>query len=544
MRHRWLWVLLAAVMCVGPAVAQEEEEEPDPAEVAIGERLFLETRFAQYFAARAGGDVNAVLPAGDPVVSTTATVNGSIPGPSAGQSINCRACHLVDDVKETAGGGNRSYADFARQSPIPLREDGRTTTPRNSPSLVNASLSRGGPLFLHFDGEFSDAPALVRGTLTGRNYGWLPSESETAARQVALVVRGDDGTGTLAQAFGGSYRRVLAATDPVIPAELRLPRRFRVDVDEASDDEIVTAVSRLIAAYVESLVFAHEDEVFDASPYDRFLTENHMPPAPDEHEPPTFYRARLRTFLANADDPTFVTDELGPFALHAQPFVFGALELEGLRVFLDPRRGNCASCHVPPAFTDFRFHNTGVAQLDYDATHGAGAFAALTIPDRATRDRDPEAFLPASAPHPLAREPFRALVDPLRPGHVDLGVWNVYQNPDLAGARQQRRLDRLVCAAAERPAACRRRSATDRLDAAIALFKTPGLRDLGHSGPYLHTGKADTLEDVVRTYVEASELARAGTLRNGATELARMRIGEADVEPLVAFLRALNEDYE
>jgi len=67
---------------------------------------------------------------------------------------------------------------------------------------------------------------------------------------------------------------------------------------------------------------------------------------------------------------------------------------------------------------------------------------------------------------------------------------------------------------------------------------------LDHSGPYLHTGKADTLEDVVRTYVEASELARAGTLRNGATELARMRIGEADVDPLVAFLRALNEDYE
>src|SRR6185436_7779039 len=155
MRHRWLWVLLAAVVCVGPAAAQEEEEEADPAEVAIGERLFLETRFAQYFAAQAGADVNVVLP-GDPVVATTATVNGSIPGPFAGQSINCRACHLVDDVKDAAGGGSRSYADFARQSPIPLREDGRTTTPRNSPSLVNASLSRGGPFFLHFDGEFPD----------------------------------------------------------------------------------------------------------------------------------------------------------------------------------------------------------------------------------------------------------------------------------------------------------------------------------------------------------------------------------------------------
>ena len=147
----WLIVLVTIVGLVGPAIAQEEEEEADPAQVAIGERLFLETRFAQ-FAAAQGGDVNAPFPIGDPVVQQLVTMTGSIPSPFAGQSMNCRSCHLVDDVKDTPGGGNRSYADFARQSPIPLREDGRTTTPRNSPSLVNASLSRGRPFFLHFDG--------------------------------------------------------------------------------------------------------------------------------------------------------------------------------------------------------------------------------------------------------------------------------------------------------------------------------------------------------------------------------------------------------
>src|SRR5262245_23601268 len=148
-------LVLAVVLCALPVYAQEEEEEGDPAEVGIGERLFLETRFAQFFAANATG-VNAPLAAGDPVVATVQTVAGSIPGPFAGQSINCRSCHFVDDLKDVPGGGNRSYADFARRSPVPGRDDGHVTTPRNSPSLVNASLQRGRPFFLHFDGEFPD----------------------------------------------------------------------------------------------------------------------------------------------------------------------------------------------------------------------------------------------------------------------------------------------------------------------------------------------------------------------------------------------------
>ena len=57
-------------------------------------------------------------------------------------------------------------------------------------------------------------------------------------------------------------------------------------------------------------------------------------------------------------------------------------------------------------------------------------------------------------------------------------------------------------------------------------------------------GSSDTLEDVVGFYVTVASLARQGGLRNGARELQRMAIGEADVAPLAAFLRALNEDYE
>ncbi|MGH7339973.1 MAG: hypothetical protein ACREKH_05720, partial [Candidatus Rokuibacteriota bacterium] len=127
--------LLVAVPLLSGSRGWAQEEEGDPAEVVIGERLFLETRFAQYVFANSGGDVNRVLGAGDPVVATVQTTTGSVPSPFAGQSINCRSCHFVDDLKGVAGAGNRTYADFARRSPVPARHDGESIAARNAPAL-------------------------------------------------------------------------------------------------------------------------------------------------------------------------------------------------------------------------------------------------------------------------------------------------------------------------------------------------------------------------------------------------------------------------
>jgi hypothetical protein len=41
-----------------------------------------------------------------------------------------------------------------------------------------------------------------------------------------------------------------------------------------------------------------------------------------------------------------------------------------------------------------------------------------------------------------------------------------------------------------------------------------------------------------------SRLARDGKVRNAAPELSGIALQEADVAPLAAFLRTLNEDYE
>ena len=87
------------------------------------------------------------------------------------------------------------------------------------------------------------------------------------------------------------------------------------------------------------------------------------------------------------------------------------------------------------------------------------------------------------------------------------------RTPTSRIASQQRHLKRLVCASIGSPAVCRRVApgADELLAASIALFKTPGLRTLGHSGRRTSTpGAQDTLEDVVRSYVQASGLVRAG----------------------------------
>jgi cytochrome c peroxidase len=341
-----------------------------------------------------------------------------------------------------------------------------------------------------------------------------------------------------------------------VPFELLLPAEFKVDVARASDERILQAVSRLIAAYVRSLAFDGDEEGFEGSPFDEFLARNGLPRVPDEGQSPRAYGRELERQLEARQRLSFVLpDEDATFAFHLQTFRFGSEELRGLRIFLrEPRGGareqttgvgNCVACHPLPDLTDFQAHNTGVSQRGYDALHGAGSFAALTIPDLGTRNAAPELYLPASPAHPLAVGPFRALATPGELAFTDLGLWNIYASPDFPARDHQRRLTKRICRSMG-PARCRasRRDQAAMLEGAIGLFKTPGLRDLGHSNPYLHDGSADTLEDVIQFYVELSALARAGAVRNAAPELADIRLGSDDVGALAAFLRGVNVDYE
>ena len=253
-----------------------ENEGGAPAEQQIGERLFVDTRFAEYFAAHMTG-VNDPLLVGDPVVSTVQTTSGSLPGPFAGQSINCRSCHFVVEFQGVAGAGNRTYADFTDHSPIPLPMGNFTATPRNAMQMVGSLTPRSGPTFLHFDGQFNDPADLVKSTLTGRNFGWGPTQTQQAIAHIAKVIREDNGMNVPAQEYGEnlSYATIFLGTQPGIPKDVLLPAQYRLDVTTATDDQIVNDIAQLIAQYTYGLLFKQDQfGRYYASPYDVFLRLN------------------------------------------------------------------------------------------------------------------------------------------------------------------------------------------------------------------------------------------------------------------------------
>ncbi|HYB44433.1 MAG TPA: hypothetical protein VEL75_21840 [Candidatus Methylomirabilis sp.] len=534
--------------------AAAADVDTDPPEVQLGERLFLETRFAQFFFANSGGDVNQPLAAGDPVMNQIQTTGAPLPGPFAGQSMNCRQCHLVDEFKATSPFDVRTYGDFARRSPIPrLKGDSQTRTPRNAPPLVNASLARDVPLVFHFDGEFPSVEDLVIGTFTGRNFGWQPTQVATATTHVAGVIRNDDGNNALARSFsrpGVPYRVLFLGTDPSIPPQLVIPVQYRIDVASATDAQVLSAVAAVVRAYVDSLRFSTDDTgQYNGSPYDAFLAKNGLPRSPDPGETNLAYSQRLLGLINGLAKPAFVPARSGVFELHRQKFKFGAKELAGLKIFFSQPApgnplarglGNCVACHTPPNFTDFLFHNTGASQVEYDDLFGPGAFAALDIPDLATRDADFDSFLPPSPAHPNATGRFRSPASAARPDYTDLGVWNIFANPDTPNP--QAALTTILCGVFDLSGAACTPSAV--LPLSVGYFKTPSVRDLGQSNPYLHTGAFNSLGGVLQFYVATSRLARQSLLLHGSPELASVIIDADDIPALKAFLEALNEDYD
>ncbi len=152
------------------------------------------------------------------------------------------------------------------------------------------------------------------------------------------------------------------------------------------------------------------------------------------------------------------------------------------------------------------------------------------------RNQNYDQYLPVSANHPLASERFRREAAAGHPEYADLGLWNIYLNPDMPVPQSD--LHSVICAAGND---C---SVDQGLANTIAQFKTPSLRDLADSDPYFHNGAKLTLGDVVSFYVFTSQLARQGLLRNPPIEFSTMSISNEDVPALVAFLLSLTEDYD
>lgn len=540
-------VAIAGCGSAGNAPDPKPDADVTPPADSIGERLFLDTRFSEYFATHMTG-VNDPLVQGDPAVATVPTTNGSLPGPFAGQSINCRSCHFVTEFEGVAGAGNRTYSDFTTRSPLPRAQGGFDHTPRNASQMVDSFAPRSGPVFLHHDGEFVSGIDLVKATMTTRNFGWLPTEYQQAVAHIARVIREDNGSDQLAadRTNGLSYATLFLGTDSRITPDLQLPPDERLDVSKATDDQVLNEVAMCINQYMEDLLFQRDEYGrYTGSPYDNFVRVNHLPKEPLAGQTKADYNKQLLKEVLALKNPIYISDADGSYKYHPFSYQFGAKELQGLIIFLSAatnatdgsqHAGNCAACHQAPDFSDFVFHNTGASQTEYDSVHGTGAFMALAVPSLAERNADYNAYLPITTNHPNATETFRREASVSNPNYADLGLWNVYLNPDMPNP--QAALKGFVCAVGKD---C---SVDQGLGSTIAQFRTPVLRDLVDSTPYFHNGSALDLDTVIDRYIQMSGMARQGLMRNPPPEFKGMSISAADKDALVAFLLSLTEDYD
>ncbi len=267
---------------------------------------------------------------------------------------------------------------------------------------------------------------------------------------------------------------------------------YGIELNKIKRDEVINLVARAVSDFVKTL------KTEKNSPYDRFIRANGFPDSPVQGETAAAFAERMLARLASMESK-------GEIKLAKD---FDADALRGMKIFFSVKGessvGNCAACHTPPLFTDFSFHNTGITQSEYDRLHGEGSFAALRV-------------TAAARPSVQFREiPYRD-----KPGYIDLGHWNfVKMNSPLRRAGE---------------------SDAEFLERMIGTFKTPTLRNLAFSYPYMHNGAFFSLEDALNEIAKLSRLARAGRVRAADEELARIKISESDIPSLVAFLNTLNE---
>lgn len=156
----------------------------------------------------------------------------------------------------------------------------------------------------------------------------------------------------------------------------------------------------------------------------------------------------------------------------------------GLALFIG--KAACVDCHSGPTFTDNRFHNTGVTQ--------AGINAPVT--DNGRFDEIPKTL------------------------SNDFNTWGKFSDDQAFGLTKMASLKQ-----------------TDDLK---GQFRTGMLRQIEMTGPYMHTGSLETLEDVVRFYNWGG--GTAGFAGTKSSAMVPLLLSDDEMSDLVAFLHALTGD--
>ena len=161
---------------------------------------------------------------------------------------------------------------------------------------------------------------------------------------------------------------------------------------------------------------------------------------------------------------------------------FGDSEVRGLGLFSDI--AGCWECHAGPMITTGEFHNIGIPPVAGGMPTDSGRFEGATI---------------------VKEDPFNAS-----------GAYSDHTQGPQA---------RLVRTLIESPENWGR-------------FRTPSLREVSKTAPYMHEGRFETLEEVVRFY---STLDGAVQLdHHQELVLAPLKLSEEEISDLVAFLKSLD----
>lgn len=162
---------------------------------------------------------------------------------------------------------------------------------------------------------------------------------------------------------------------------------------------------------------------------------------------------------------------------------FGQTELMGLKLFAGP--GRCTLCHDGPNFTDQQFHNEGLEQVDavLDVGRATGVQRALADPFNCAGPYLPQA--PEVQAESCRELPFLAT-----------------ENFELVGA-----------------------------------FKTPSLRNVARTAPYMHDGRFATLSDVLEHYNELEDRPATG---HREETLKALGFTKEELQAVEAFLVSLS----
>lgn len=75
----------------------------------------------------------------------------------------------------------------------------------------------------------------------------------------------------------------------------------------------------------------------------------------------------------------------------------------------------------------------------------------------------------------------------------------------------------------------------------FGMFKTPGLRNVERTAPYMHNGAFKTLEEVVEFYNDGGGRGRGQDAYSQDSKVAKLNLTEQQKKDLVAFLKSLND---